>query len=336
MRTLDIGRPILLDANIILNAAFLRGGQCDRALTMLHASGKAFQIEETTWSECVNRLRKIIGNDAANRAVDHMTERLSHLRVLQVPPDQPIRLERRHDAHIITSAVSRNLIVLTADNELQARLLRRGVTVITPDGPEFWDHPLYGPPIAWFTEQQARYVREFLILVWTRPADWFGQITGSYHALFSADAWGCLSFDNTSQPAIRFDGSRGAALSAHLQPQHGYPLVTAVSTRHNSSNLQATRSAIYVSCGPSNRTSKSVPAPVVPLLQVGTPMWLGSDRGQSKFWSGYISAIKIVPAWLSSNMWKLIADMPDFRPSFCTDADKLVSAVRRFATTPAI
>lgn len=109
----DINGPILLDANIILNAAFLPGGQCERALNILQAKEKAFQIEDTTWAECVNRIHKIVRNELrAQQAIEHFTHRVERLHVLHLPPVAPLAGERRHDSHIVSFAVARWLVVL--------------------------------------------------------------------------------------------------------------------------------------------------------------------------------------------------------------------------------
>jgi len=214
------------------------------------------------------------------------------------------------------------------------RLLKKGLRVITPDGPEFWDRPFWeppflGPPPAWLLGGDNN-VRVMLILMWAMPGGWAGQTTNTRHALFSADGWGCLSFDNTKRGAIRFDGTDGQELVAPVQLNAGELLVAALATRHNLVNLAASKSAIYVAAGPGNsgsRTRNSRPAArlTVPLLPHQGATWLGSYRGESQIWNGHIRSIKIIPAWLSPKVWR------DHRPSFCTDVGKPEDAIRRFS-----
>jgi predicted nucleic acid-binding protein len=334
MRIEDIDRPVLLDANIILNASFLPGGECDRALGILAAKGKAFQVEDTTWSECANRLRAILRNEELARgAINYMIDRMARLSVLQVPPVLPPAAERRHDRHIIALAAQRGLVVLTTDNELHVRLLRKGLRVIVPDGPEFWDHPSRPPP-NWVAEGERDDFRELLILVWALPGGWAGRATGR-HTLFSADGWGSLSFDNTNKPAIRFDSVCGKELIAPHRLASNQPMVAAVTTHFSIVDLKAAKSRIYVSSGPKNSTSNTV-AFRLPFLPSRGAKWLGSSRGETEFWNGHIRSFNIRGRWLSPRIWKQITEIQDFRPSFCTDVGKLEAAVRATFGSPIV
>ena len=324
----DIPQQVILDANIVLNAAFLNGGQCDNAVKILDAKGATFLLDEITWNECTRRLGRILVSEQATLlALDPLVERMARLKVLHVPPAPLLQAEPRHDAHIIGLATEWHVPVLTTDNELQARLLRRGLEVLMPDAQEFWERPFWGPPPVWLNQAHDQATQELLVMFWALPGAWAGTSSVSRHALFSADQWGCLSFENGKKPSVRFDAPQGAPLVCRHRLHPGRTLIAAITTRFNPLDIKSSKSAVFASSGRSNRDSHHSTDRIVPTLPT-TRRWLGSDGGRSSFWNGHIQSIRMLPKWLSPRVWKLVTELPDFRPSFSVDVGRLEGAVR--------
>jgi predicted nucleic acid-binding protein len=54
----EIDGPILVDANVLLNAVFVPEGLCASAIDQLGAAQKVLAIEEITWRECERKIRQ--------------------------------------------------------------------------------------------------------------------------------------------------------------------------------------------------------------------------------------------------------------------------------------
>jgi len=329
MRTIEaVDRPVLLDANLMLNASFIPTGQCDRALRLLAAHRKSIRIEEATWHECETRLAKLLGNgDALRHAIARLRNRMAAVPCMQVPPASVVAGLPRHDQHIMAYALQSDVIVLTTDNELRMRLMQAGRRALAPDGQEFWDNPYDGPPPSWLTAGDSSGVAELVVLLWAMPASFMRRRTNTIHTLFSAEGWGRLIYVNEPQRLMRFEAIRGDCLDVPIALDPSQAMAAAVTTRLDMVNFKESKSAIYACSGVGHRNSRPSQMKTVPLLPSNGQRWLGSTGGARDHWGGHLRSVDIAGNWLSKKMWAVISSHKDFRPSFCIDNGKLPSAV---------
>jgi len=190
---------VLLDANVLLNAAFVEDCIASVALLRLHEAGYSLLVEEVTFAEANRTVHRMGGDLGIHYDPGRiLASYVRHAGIVFVPPGTVTAqtLIRKHDSHIPRAASGFDCWVLTDDTELYLRLGEAGYDVrssfeaymalVGENGAQ----PL-PPRIQPLGDSGMGYV-----IAWITPSGWWNCATGKKFTAFERASMAWVYFDD--------------------------------------------------------------------------------------------------------------------------------------------
>lgn len=311
-------KRVLLDANVLLHAAFVEDSIAHQCINALAANGYSLLVDEVVHKECLNRLVKARAKfQLRYDPVLFFEDELKKFRLFHVPPgDTRIATGvHRHDKHIARAAAEFNTWVITDDLNLQINLIKediaawnsfQAVTAIPPElRPQLSRSSARHPPI------NAKG-REGWIMSWVNPQDWPESEDDNKHTAFDIVGLGRVFYDNAKKSwNAELDRSTllSCAYTLSTDKQHAVALTFDSSQTPTKISLRCGNPADPVAVSTSHRVNDIYPAsPKVEGIA------FGHSRTRQDFWNGYLVNFSAGDRYLSNRLWKSLVSISTLLP----------------------
>lgn len=328
----QLPRRALLDANPLLNAAFVRGSIAYHAITQSLAKGHSIFLDEATWAEA----RRVVDNMRVPLQLQYdpkevLEDFVYGNKIIFVPPSIGIDVRgvNRADQPLAKALIDQSGWLITDDHALISELHRCGLSahttmqVVSMMGFGPASAALYplGPerPRALKRLRRHHFIRVL-------PGNWCGAGTSERHAVFDLQGRVLVYYDcATKQWVAKPDHGKIVKFAMNLVVGRTYAVCFSYDVFFNPS----ARGRLSLCAGSSSQdTAHSIETILGAslLTDLVGDLHLGSTRDGTASWDGTLRQYAADFGFLGLDTFKAILGVPELMPSLST-ADILTLAL---------
>ena len=318
---------VFLDANALLNGAFVRDSQAHRAIQRLRSLNHTIFVDEATWLEAV-RVAERIGEKLGIRyQPSHVLLDFTRATpILHLPPAEHTigQHVNKSDRHVANAVAAYEGCLLSDDHQLVAELHLQGISALTTQGAAM----LGGPPLAQvqpmfphagrqYAPPPRRITRHYFMSL--LPGDWAavrngrGRFTGFD---YEGRVWVYYDLHTLKWCA---NADRGPQLTVNLPAQPNIR-VSVCYTYSIGTALGSSGSVALMVCnnGQGAAKSESRLSGTVFLSAPRRKLHFGNARSNQHHWNGAIGQYCHDVGLVSFDTFKYVASVPGLMPSVST------------------
>lgn len=328
----------LIDANVLLNATFIRKGPSSGCLHALQCSNLSTIIDEMILEEAKKRCRKICLIHALSYvdAERELNKTLNRFSILVLPPGDNKNVsflkKAKHDALIAHAAMSYNATLITNDITLLVECQDGSVEAVFPDSiirkiyPDENIRKKFGFESKEYSANQSLKREQGVIFVRATPGAWRGTKSKQRFTLIDIPGMGSLFYDNGKSEWV-FSMDTGKIIRQRFEFEGDGRTTACAQYRFTNRGGQASISAASVTPESSKINKQTILRSKLDQLITGK-FTIGSDRNQSNGWCGGIHMIACGNEWIGPRHWKALVRLSHTMPRF-GEGDRLEFAMRQ-------
>lgn len=324
----------IVDANVILNAAFIQDGKARRALHVLALQKHAIIVDEVTWLEALRVLERLRHRLRLEYDPEPIAKAFAAARgFMFVPPAaqvEDLQDVNRADRSLAAAAVEYRAVLVSDDFELLAQASRCGIeglptSNVLQSAPKGLD-PGQLPSIASPIGRRRRPVQGHMF---TRiiAYGWASSRSAGRYTAVDLEGRSCLLYDNQAA-AWMAETDTGLILQTPLSLADQDHCAVCLSYRLGHSQHEGTQWTLYagVHGKQANQSSKRTLDTKISRLPLGR-LTIGADRRSQRHWNGGIAGTAFGAGAVGRETWRALLSLPHLLPSSST-ADVLIGALQ--------
>jgi predicted nucleic acid-binding protein len=320
---------VLLDTNVLLDAAFVRDGAARKAVELLPSLGFRLNIDMLTDREA----KKVLGRYALRpelrfNPADVLDEFIRASRIFTIPPALPVAETRvnRADRYLANAARQYGAWILSGDAPFAMECQQIGIAVRFP-----WDVVLEDA----FANGQEPELRQVIrvtpmsrdsgsIFGRVMTGAWAGTGALSRHTVCHVENVGRILYDLGNNVWV-FKTPMGDSVKIECPIGPSETWAVCASYRFPDSRGEGTL-LLRVAKSPANSLTESREATTLPHKTGPGRASFGSSLGGRDYWNGHLRCIVISRHQVKAETWKAIVSISDAAPN-PYDADALGMAL---------
>lgn len=314
----DLPKRVLIDTNVLLDAAFVTNGAARRSLALLNQLGYSPVIDEMIEREAICILEKF-GKSffPAFNFSKVLSDHISVADVLRLPPSKPISNTsvKSHDVHVVSAANKYGAWVLTGDLELVVQLLTDGfqarlpfdviMEAATADGTD--------PSLEDIIRVVAPTRQSGMLFGRVIAGGWAGRNSIGKFTVCDMEKVGRVFYDTQSEEWV-FEMPIGVSVRAKCSIQNGEQWAVCGSYRFPSAGKGGN---LFIRAGQYPSKIFSARKSTLKSIASSSPGTtnIGSSVKNQDHWNGYLRSVVIGPQGMSKDTWKAIVAIPEGAPN---------------------
>jgi len=329
----DLGKRVVIDTNVLLDAAFVVDGYARKCISALLALGFSPTIDGAIEAEAVQKLSELGKKycrsvDVVRILIDFVVE--SKILLVDPAPELNDTLVNRRDVHVVSAAKHYGAWVLTSDVPLSAELQISGVQCRSPfDVVAAERMQKNGLALDLIIHATAPSRQQGLFFGRVVTGQWAGTTKKSKHAICDVENVGRLFYDtNSEQWTFALQTGDAVALQRQLKPNE---LWTVCATYRLLGQEEESRISIRAARSTTDSMLQHV---AVQSELSGTTvgrMTFGSSVQGAESWGGHIRCVVVGPQGMGRRRWRCLLDDPDAVPN-PYDSDALSAVLRQIGS----
>jgi len=323
-------KRVLIDTNVLLDAAFVTNGAARRSLALLHQLEYSPVIDEMIELEALRRLDELKAFCPALDLGKIFSDHINAAGILRLPPAMPISKTsvRAHDVHVVSAAHRYDAWVVTGDVDLNVRLCTDGIGVRLPfdvimeaataDGAD--------PDLNDIIRVVAPTRQSGMLFGRVIAGHWAGMKSVGSFTVCDVENVGRLFYDTqTEEWAFEMPIGVSVRVKCPLQVNEQWAVCGSYKLPGpGKEGLVFIRAGMHPStrCTASKRTLKNITSPSAGISSYGHSV------NNHDHWNGHLRSVVIGPQGMSSNTWKNIIKIPEGAPN-PYDNDMLTRVLER-------
>lgn len=307
-------KRVVIDANVLMDAAFVSNGAARKSLAMLQKLGYSPVVDENIESEAIEKLgeyraKYCLKIDLAKEFIGY----ISSNKVIRLPaaPQVSSSSVNKHDIHVLSAAAHYGAWVLTGDLALHLQLRLHSIQTRVP-----FDVIMEAAPTLTM-ENIIRIVaptRESGMLFGrVVPGYWGGSKSSGHFTVCEMANVGRLFYDNATQEWV-FDMPMGESVRVKCPLQHGEHWSVCGSYNLPGAGKPG-KLSIRAGKHSADTFARSKTTTKIIASSTPGPSSFGSSVRNRDSWNGHLRCVVVGPQGMSNDSWKNIVAIPNSAPN---------------------
>ena len=309
---------VLIDTNVLLDAAFVTDGAARRSLALLGQLGYFPVIDEMIELEAIrilNKYRKLFS--LTFDVMEILSDFICFARILRLPPAKPISNTsvKSHDIHVVSAATQYDAWVLTGDLDLIVRLRADGKQPRLPFDVIMEASTTGGSGTS--LDDIIRVVsptrQSGMLFGRVMPGDWAGMGSVGSFTVCDMKNVGRLFYDTQSEEWV-FEMPIKVSVRIKCPIQKGEQWAVCGSYKLPGAGKSG---ELFIRAGQYPSTIFMNSEPTLKSIESSSPgvTNFGSSVNSQDYWNGHLQSVVIGPQGMGTDTWKNIIAIPGGAPN---------------------
>ena len=326
-------KRVVIDANVLMDAAFVRDGAARISLAMLRKMGYSAVVDKNIEFEAIEKLRDYRTKycpdvDLAKLFVNY----ISSDSVISLPaaPQVSNSSVNKMDIHVLSAAAHYGTWVLTGDLALNVELHNSGIEPRIPfDVITEGKSSTEGLSLDLFFHIVAPTRQRGLIFGRVNPGMWAGSTSATSHTVFEMENVGRILYNNQANEWV-FKMRTGDSVKIKCPIQQGEEWAVCGSY-DLSGNGDPGKITLRAGMHPSKSFAQTVKSTKALTSATAGKSTLGHTANGQHFWNGHFLSIVVGPQGIGRDSWKNLLAIPYGAPN-PYDSDALSRVLKRLGS----